>query len=72
MFDEKVKRAQRALEAAERANKKGQRNLALNHLQKAMDAIQGAGVSLDGVAPKEVPMLPDHEMWGWPTNGGRG
>jgi hypothetical protein len=71
MFDDHVKRARRMLTEALDIHSKGDRNGALRKLQAAQEQIQGAGHALDGVAPKEVPMLPDHELWGWPRNGGR-
>jgi uncharacterized protein (DUF2342 family) len=71
LFDDEVRRAMQALEIASEANRQGRRDQALDRLQTAMDAIQGAGVALDGVTPMEVPMLPDLEMWGF-SNGGRG
>jgi len=72
MFDDKVKQAQRILEQASQANSRGNRESALKLLQQAQEAIQGAGSALDGVAPKEVPFLPDDELWGWRRNEGRG
>ena len=72
MFDDHVKKAQRILEQATAANNRGDRETALKKLQEAQDALQFAGTSLDGVAPKETPFLPNHELWGWRRNEGRG
>jgi len=72
MFDDKVKQAQAMLRQASQANSKGDRESALRLLQQAQEAIQGAGSALDGAAPKEMPFLPDDELWGWQSNGGRG